>query len=325
MTDMNNASDDVSGEVNDLLQKKDFGSVLRKAREKQGMSANDVAENLLISVEIIKAIDNSQADALPALTFTQGYIRSYARLLGLSADDIITEYVLMAPDSKQVLTPHSVLPAQKSSNDSFMKLISFSFIIVAIIVLFVWLYNADFRNFSNSVNNDAAEFNSPVNAENEPVLHVDESDVNLINEQQEDSFQSDENEQVESLELNVKPDVLSAPEVEAIVDVEDVIAEESAPVISLGEDKLLLSALGESWCEIQDSTGKRMFYQLLNRGQEVSLSGVAPFTVFLGNAPEVRVEVNNKIVDFESLINRSSNIASIEISKDASVVSLSNR
>ena len=322
---MNNASDDVSGEVNDLLQKKDFGSVLRKAREKQGMSANDVAENLLISVEIIKAIDNSQADALPALTFTQGYIRSYARLLGLSADDIITEYVLMAPDSKQVLTPHSVLPAQKSSNDSFMKLISFSFIIVAIIVLFVWLYNADFRNFSNSVNNDAAEFNSPVNAENEPVLHVDESDVNLINEQQEDSFQSDENEQVESLELNVKPDVLSAPEVEAIVDVEDVIAEESAPVISLGEDKLLLSALGESWCEIQDSTGKRMFYQLLNRGQEVSLSGVAPFTVFLGNAPEVRVEVNNKIVDFESLINRSSNIASIEISKDASVVSLSNR
>jgi len=322
---MNNASDGISGEVSDLLQKKDFGSVLKKAREKQGMSANDVAENLLISVDIIKAIDNSQADALPALTFTQGYIRSYARLLGLSADDIITEYVLMAPDSKQVLTPHSVLPAQKSSNDSFMKLISFSFIIVAIIVLFIWLYNADFRNYSNSANNETAEFNSPVNTENEPVLHTEESDVILINEQQERSFQSDENEQVESLELNVKSDVLSAPEVEEIIEVEEVVAKEPAPVISLDEDKLLLSALGESWCEIQDSTGKRMFYQLLNRGQEVSLSGAAPFTVFLGNAPEVRVEVNNKIVDFESLINRSSNIASIEISKDASVVSLSNR
>ena len=329
MTDMNNTSEDTGGEINELLQKKDFGSILRKAREKQGMSANDVAENLLISVDIIKAIDNSQADALPALTFTQGYIRSYARLLGLSADDIITEYVLMAPDSKQVLTPHSVLPAQKSSNDSFMRFISFSFIVVAIIILFVWLYNSDFSDYSNIDNN--AEFNPSLSTENQQELNANVSEVSSFNESEETSVQGNENHQgnannqVESLEINLKPDELPEPQVEKIIEAEEVVIEESSPVTALSEDTLLLSALGESWCEIQDSTGKRMFYQLLNRGQDVSLSGVAPFTVFLGNAPEVRVEVNNKIVDFESLINKSSNIASIEISKDASVVSLSNR
>lgn len=318
MTVLNNDSDEIGNEVNELLQKRDFGSVLKKAREKRGMSANDVAEDLLISVDIIKAIDNSQADALPALTFTQGYIRSYARLLGLSADDIITEYVLMAPNSKQVLTPHSVLPAQKSSADSFMKFISFSFIVIAIIVLVVWLYKTDFQNYSK-ISDEIAAFNTPINTQSQQQISTEETEIVTINEAQDSSDVSDAAVEAKSLELDVQPVAL----LEAEVEVKSVA--ESTPIKAMAEDEMVLSALGESWCEIQDSTGKRMFYQLLNRGQEVKLLGVAPFTVFLGNAPKVRVEVNNKIVDFESLINRSSNIVSIEITKDASVVSLSNR
>lgn len=333
MTDINKLAEDMGSEVNELLQKKDFGSDLRRAREKLGMSTNDVAENLLISVDIIKAIESSQADALPALTFTQGYIRSYARLLGLSADDIITDYVLMAPDSKQVLTPHSVLPAQKSSNDNFIRFISFSFIIVAIIVLIVWLYKTDFSEHS-SISDQVAKFNAPFSTESQNDTSVEtetetytdtDTDTDEIvlsttnNETEQSAVQLESDDQSDVAAVEVESEI--APEIE----VEELTAVTPDVAAVTGVDTLSLSAQGESWCEIQDSTGKRMFYQLLNRGQEVTLSGTAPFTVFLGNAPKVRVEVNNKIVDFESLINRSSNIASIEITKDASVVSLSNR
>ncbi|MCW8934183.1 MAG: DUF4115 domain-containing protein [Gammaproteobacteria bacterium] len=324
MTDINKPSEEMGSEVNELLHKKDFGSDLRKAREKLGMSSNDVAENLLISVDIIKAIDNSQADALPALTFTQGYIRSYARLVGLSADEIITEYVLMAPDSKQVLTPHSVLPVQKSSSDIFIRFISFSFIIVAIIVLIVWLYNTDFRDYT-VVSDEVAQFNAQPGADlqndfetNEIAMLTPENETDLPV-----SVQDAPDNQSEA--LTVETPVEAEAEITSAPDVAEIIAVKPPAVEAAGVDVLFLSAMGESWCEIQDSTGKRMFYQLLNRGQEVKLSGTAPFTIFLGNAPKVRVEVNNKIVDFESLINRSSNIASIEVTKDASVVSLSNR
>ena len=113
MTDKMTDSDDVENEVNELLQKKDFGAELKIAREKSGLSIIDVAENLLINADIIKAIESSQAEALPPLTFTQGYIRSYARLLNISADKIINDYVQMVPDEKQTLSPHSVLPVQK--------------------------------------------------------------------------------------------------------------------------------------------------------------------------------------------------------------------
>jgi len=323
MTDINKLAEDMGSDVSELLQKRDFGSDLRKAREKLGMSTNDVAENLLISVDIIKAIENSQADALPALTFTQGYIRSYARLLGLSADDIITDYVLMAPDSKQVLTPHSVLPAQKSSNDNFIRFISFSFIIVGIIVLIVWLYKTDFREHS-SISDQVAKFNAPFSTEtqNDTGTETDSAEVVISttdNETELPTAQPEPDDQMEMPAVEVEQEIVPENEVEEVTAVTPDVVE------AMGIDSLVLSAQGESWCEIQDSTGKRMFYQLLNRGQEVSLSGTAPFTVFLGNAPKVRVEVNNKIVDFESLINRSSNIASIEITKDASVISLSNR
>lgn len=330
MTDINKPTEDMGNEVNELLQKRDFGSDLKKAREKLGISTNDVAENLLISVDIIKAIENSQADALPALTFTQGYIRSYARLLGLDADDIITDYVLMAPDSKQVLTPHSVLPAQKSSNDNFIRLISFSFILIGIIVLIVWLYKTDFREHS-SISDEVAKFNAPfstetqndTNAEIETDIDTEEIVITTTDSETEQPMQPEPDAQTEA--QTDMPAVEVEPEITPEKEVEEVTAVTPDVVATTGVDILLLSAQGESWCEIQDSTGKRMFYQLLNRGQEVTLSGTAPFTVFLGNAPKVRVEVNNKIVDFESLINRSSNIASIEITKDASVVSLSNR
>lgn len=326
MTDKNTTSGDVENEVNDLLQKKDFGSELRKAREKSGMTISDVADSLLISADIIKAIESSKAEALPPLTFTQGYIRSYARMLNVSADDIISDYLQMAPDSKQSLSPNSVLPVQKSSNDAFMKIISFGFVVCGVVVLAFWLYKTDF-NINANINDSVPAFNSQ-----EKDVEQDE----VINESLEQNQElqknemSDENIDVEetSVEASViQQQIESESESESIA--ADVQLEKTQPekksITGPVTDELILSALGESWCEIEDSTGKRIFYQLLNRGQEIKLSGTAPFTVFLGNAPKVRVEINNKIVDFESLINKTSNIASIEISQDAAVISLSNR
>ncbi|RDH83706.1 MAG: hypothetical protein DIZ80_06080 [endosymbiont of Galathealinum brachiosum] len=327
MTDKNTASDNVENEVNDLLQKKDFGSELRKAREKSGMSISDVADSLLISVDIIKAIENSQAEALPPLTFTQGYIRSYARMLNVSADEIISDYAQVAPDSKQSLTPNSVLPVQKSSNDALMKIISFSFVICGLIVLVFWLSKADFNNIDTNIKDSLPVFNSPEkDVEQEQIIDINlkEDQVSEVIEVPDENVEAGEVSKEVAVETSVIQEQVDSESLAVDIQKEQSQSEQHTITESI-TDELVLSALGESWCEIEDSTGKRMFYQLLNRGQEIRLSGVAPFTVFLGNAPKVRVEINNKIVDFESLINKTSNIASIEISKNAAVISLSNR
>ncbi len=319
MTDSMSDSDaaESENEVNELLQKIDFGSSLRLAREKSGMSLTDVAENLLISVDIIKALENSQADVLPALAFTQGYIRSYARLLDVSAEEVINGYVKTVPDSKQVLTPNSVLPAQKCCNDKIVKLISVSFFVFAISVLVYWLLNTDFK-IDKNVDNKIAEFESQSNKLND-LLNKDNAD-NILPAQQNSHSTLSLSDDVEPAEVVSGSGIDEVSQEQTLSHVADEVENTAAPI----EDKLFLSALDDSWCEIQDSTGKRLYYQLLNTGEEIELTGVAPFIVFLGNAPKIRVEVNNKIVDFDELINKNSNIASLKISRNAAVVSLTN-
>jgi len=334
MTDTMKAADSVENEVNDILQKKDFGAPLKRAREEAGMSLGNVAENLLISVDTIKALESSQVDALPALTFTLGYIRSYARLLGISAEEIIDDYVHMAPDSKPVLTSQNVLPIQKCSNDNVVKFISFSFVVVAIIVLVFWLVNTDFALKTDVVadapneiaSSELAEFDSQ--KPGEPQFKGSSGDPasqqsTLSIEPTVDTEKKLVPEEVQKPDFipDLNPDSRESTHTNEVSVAQTSSDNENQK--SSAVDKLFLSALGDSWCEIQDSAGKRLYYQLLNTGDEIELTGTAPFTVFLGNAPKIRVEINSKIVDFENLINKNSNIATLEISKDATVVPLS--
>lgn len=301
-------------DVNELLQTKEFGTPLKKAREKLKLSASDVADNLLVAVEIVKAIDSSQAQALPAFTFTQGYIRNYARLVDVPVDDILNNYMQMVPDSKQPLSPHSVIPIQKTSNDALLKFISLSFILTFIIVFVYWLVDTDFT--IDMIDKNNVEI---VSAENGAVA----LSLPLIEEENESNIESDSSVKINATDST--SEIKKRPVVEqADVKQTKAVVEKKAPEQLISTDQLILSALAKSWCEVQDATGKRLYYQLLNRGDEIVLSGVAPFTVFLGNAPKVRVEINNKIVDFDSLINANSNIANLEISRDASVARLSN-
>ncbi len=313
MTDKIKTSDDAGNEVNDLLQKKDFGASFRPAREKLGLSQIEVAEHLLISIDVIKALENSQADALPALTFTQGYIRSYARMLNVPADEIINDYVQMAPDSKQVLTPHSVLQAQKSSNDLLIKTITVGFVILAVIVLGYWFYHTSFEMHSDS-NNPVSELdvniakNHQYEAPVDEIIPVDETIIEPLLIKETTEVAEEKNNIIENSKTN-------------LVTTEKTQTQKEAPV----KDKLVLSALDDSWCEVQDSMNTRLYYQLLSKGEDITLSGVAPFVVFLGNAPKVRAEVNNKIVDFENLIRKNSNVVNLKIEKDAAVNLISSR
>ena len=68
------------------------GAALRSARESHGISPEDVAGAMHLPVGIVRSLEENAFDALPGPTFTRGYIRSYARLLGLDGNVLIREY-----------------------------------------------------------------------------------------------------------------------------------------------------------------------------------------------------------------------------------------
>jgi len=60
----------------------------------------------------------------------------------------------------------------------------------------------------------------------------------------------------------------------------------------------------ESWVEVYNQKGDRLYYDLVAAGQHVKVSGKAPFRVLLGYAHGVRIEYNGKPFDQSPYTNR---------------------
>lgn len=69
-----------------------IGTRLRDARIAHKLKSGDVARELHLDIDIIEAIECGDMSALPAPIFVRGYVRSYARLVGLPEDKLIREF-----------------------------------------------------------------------------------------------------------------------------------------------------------------------------------------------------------------------------------------
>ena len=69
--------------MSDDLKNKSVGSLLRQARLAQKGKLPEISENLRISHEHLKALEEDNVNGLPGLAYAVGFIRSYADHLGL--------------------------------------------------------------------------------------------------------------------------------------------------------------------------------------------------------------------------------------------------
>ena len=69
-----------------------FGEELRREREIRSISLREIADATKISTRFLDAIERNDHRTLPAPAFTRGFIRAYARYLGLNAEEMVTRY-----------------------------------------------------------------------------------------------------------------------------------------------------------------------------------------------------------------------------------------
>jgi cytoskeleton protein RodZ len=70
-----------------------FGDWLRRQRELREISLRDIAERTKISLRYLEAMEADRFDLLPAPIFAKGFLREYARYVGLSPDDVVNHYL----------------------------------------------------------------------------------------------------------------------------------------------------------------------------------------------------------------------------------------
>lgn len=90
-----------------------FGSGLKSAREFLGLSLQDVADITKIRKAYLASLEAMAIDQLPSRPFAIGYVRAYARALGLDEDAAIVRFKQDAPDKDEPLRAPVGVPKER--------------------------------------------------------------------------------------------------------------------------------------------------------------------------------------------------------------------
>lgn len=75
------------------MARNDLGQTLRHAREARGLSLDTIARRTNIARRVLEAIDRNALHEVPGGLFTRGYLRAYAREVGLDAERLVREHL----------------------------------------------------------------------------------------------------------------------------------------------------------------------------------------------------------------------------------------
>src|SRR5215510_4793809 len=69
-----------------------FGDRLRREREMRGITLDEITESTKIARRHLEALEGEHFDRLPGGVFNKGFVRAYARFLGIDEDQAVAEY-----------------------------------------------------------------------------------------------------------------------------------------------------------------------------------------------------------------------------------------
>jgi cytoskeleton protein RodZ len=128
-----------------------FGDWLRRQREVREIGIRDIADRTKISLRYLEAMEADRFDLLPAPVFAKGFLREYARYVGLSPDDVVNHYLsvhhpeeLAAPIEDPKVRPRpkpgDVSPSPVRRNWSWSLLLALAGLLLLLLVgLFAYL------------------------------------------------------------------------------------------------------------------------------------------------------------------------------------------
>jgi cytoskeleton protein RodZ len=292
------------------------GKRLRIARQARGMSRGDIATHLHLSQSMVQALENDDHDRLPGPVFVRGYLRNYARLLGLDDDSILAGYGGPHTDHAHHLTPvHQGVKPEIRSSHFAVRLVSWILVIGLLGLLAVWWQGH--LEWNNGIIDQAveAELSTPGGADSESgglklpqpgpdqapdrLPQIGESTVEPARTKAPADGPPEEPDAV--VEEATAPAAEGKPQTAAAETASETAAEEPGTGGEAAASEILFEFLGPCWVDIRDSTRKFKLFGEMSKGKRKVLEGTPPYSVILGNSTMVRVTVDGRPFDIEPL------------------------
>jgi len=301
----------VMSNSDDVVANGDFGTALIQAREAQGFTVEEINMRLKIPKHDIIAIEASDIAALPASTYTRGYLRSYAKFLEISEESVLSLYNKAVPDTQvSDLKPRSDLGDKQNSYAPLIKMATPLLVVVgAVTVLYgiVQYYQDKADVMEDELGSRESSFTGN---------SLDSPGSNRSGIEQNARLTAD-GELILETSNQAELDVEEVASETASVIAEDSIHKEPARAaeVNLKQDVLLINAENGSWIEVRDANDDRLFYNMIAKGGSKTLTGQAPFSISMGNARTTKIVINDIAVDTSNFI-RSNNTAKFKVSND---------
>ncbi|MCI0749512.1 MAG: DUF4115 domain-containing protein [Nevskiales bacterium] len=250
------------------------GALLRQARERAGLSIEELAEQTKLAKNTLELLEQDDFSALSEPVYVRGYYRKIAKVLPVVAAELIEGYVARgAPPRASAVPPRIPLAGGVDSGTSRRhRGQSLGWIAVIVVALSVLVFLTD---------------------ENSP-LRLPESR----------RIAADVRSGVSSLNVNSMPAAAGTKPVSE-PDNTDIPASstiENPPAVPV-QNQLVLEFMEAAFVRVEDARGRALVVGLVRGGERKLLEGQPPYAVLLGNARNVKVFFNAQPVDFSPHIN----------------------
>jgi cytoskeleton protein RodZ len=271
------------------------GQTLAAERERQGLSRADVAQRLHMSAYQIEALETGDFSRLPKGTFLRGFVRNYAKVLGLPPDTVLP---LLDEGASGAKKPGIVVPTQNIRFDPMSERLQSPYVkaaTIAVVVVSLAFAAMYWWLFIRPTPPGAAAGRKPVAEMPAPPMALAPAKPEVVAK----AAPALEPPKVESPKKTEPPKKAPEPARTDPVRAEPAKAEAARkpePVKIATPDAgatLKFRFKGESWVEIRDGKGRLLLSRLNPAGSEAEVSGRPPFNVVVGNAPEVQLFYND--------------------------------
>jgi len=294
------------------------GDRLRIARESRDLSIEDVAARLKLDVRKIKALEQGDIADFAAPVFAAGYLRTYARLMELSEEEVLADFTELASVHEQAIDPASAVNNEtyskmsneissqfslrdKSSGNHLGK-VGFAGVLIVGLVYFLWPVTEGER--TDAVSSDTSSRLT------EQAVEIAVPSLEIVTEEKVGDTQATETQSpvekqaAEKQIVETEQSELASPEISAEP---VVIPEVKTETLAAGQSsELILIFNSDSWAEVRDAQGESLVYRLGKSGTQSLVKGVAPFTVQLGYVQGVDILYNGAAYDLSQYANRRS-------------------
>ncbi|MCP1064714.1 cytoskeleton protein RodZ [Serratia symbiotica] len=301
------------------------GQRLRQAREQLGLSDQVVAERLCLKKSTVRDIEEDSISADLASTFVRGYIRSYAKLVHIPEDELLTNLAEQAPQkmAKVSLMQRFSLDKHRKKRDGW--LMSFTWLIVLVVLGLTgswWWQNHQAQQEEIATMADQSDAQLAQNEGKQVSLTYNQADnstrVSLTDNA---TTPIDTGSATQEAAVNPQQPTVALPSQTTLPETAPgapPYAQSLLPTVDAGmaaasdTNALVMGFSADCWLQVTDANGKTLFSGMQKNGDKLNLVGTVPYKLTIGAPVSVKIQYQGKPVDLSRFV-KSNRVAHLTI------------